>query len=195
MAEEKWRQMASDAIYEMLCASFGMQPDSAEAMKRFVPAYVFEATTPQADRNVNVCYYDIRPASTPNLQYTETTYAPKDAQEPKAMIENHMPITVLFTFYGPDADNDSEYFWTLCQSDVDSSSPRAVLRKKAIVFNGKPEFPAGLDEIEGTFIRRRCDVRLNLVLYNVHYVPYGTVEQIPDFDTSAEIGGGIIVQY
>lgn len=175
-----WRQTVSDAMYQALCAAFRIDPSSEEGMKRFVPAYIYEATTPIADRNMNVCYYDIRPGSEDGFRYIETTYSPKTEQTANATIEKNIPITILLTFYGPNADDDSEYFWGLCQADLDYRSPRSILRKKNIVFSGKPEFPVGLDQVEGTYLRRRCDVRLNLVLYDAHLMPYETVEHIPD---------------
>lgn len=182
-----WRQRVSDAMYQTLCRSFQIDPTSEEGMKRFVPAYIYEATTPIADRNMNVCYYDIRPGNEEGFRYIETTYAPKSGTGAKATIEKNIPITILLTFYGPNADDDSEYFWGLCQADLDYKSPRAYLRKLGIVFSGKPEFPVGLDQVEGTYLRRRCDVRLNLVLYDAHLLPYETVEHVPDITTRLDI--------
>lgn len=175
-----WFETVSDAVYTALCSAFDCNPDKKESMSRFVPAYLFQATTPQADRNVNVCYYDIRPADDPGFNYQTVLYAPKDAQNVAASVRRNIPITVLFTFYGPNADNDSEKFWSLCQADIDYRSPRSVLRKYHIVMNGRPGFPVGLDQIEGTYIRRRCDVRVNLVLRDVNNIGYVPVENPPD---------------
>jgi len=190
-----WFQTVSNAVYQALCATFGVSPESEAGMKRFVPAYLFQATTPQADRNVNVCYYDIRQASDEGLNYTELQYAAKTAQAALATVERNMPLTVLFTFYGPNADDDSETFWTMIQTDLDSTSPRSVFRRNHIVINGRPEFPVGLDEIEGTFIRRRCDVRVNLVYYDTKSKLYNTVEVPPDFQDDGTGKSGIFVQY
>ena len=128
-------------------------------------------------------------------QTIETAYAKSTEADAVAKITRNIPVTVLCTFYGPNADDDSEHFWALCQTDVDNTSPRTVLRRKKIVLDGKPEFPVGVDQVEGTFIRRRCDVRLNLVLYDVHAIPYGTVEHVPETETAAQVSSGIIVQY
>ena len=175
-----WLETTQDAIYKALCASFRIDPESEEGMKRFAPAYLFPATTPIADRNVDVCYYDIKPGEDEGLNYETIEYAPKDDPNVLASIKRNMPVEVLITFYGPNADNDSEKFWSLCQADTDYRSPRAVLRGYDILFNGKPGFPVGLQEIEGTYIRRRCDVQLNLILRDVHKVEYGYVNTPPD---------------
>ena len=187
-----WYETAADAVYKALCAAFLVNPESQEGMKRFVPAYLPNATTPQADRNVNVCYYDIKPADDPGFKYESVIYAPKNAPQVKASVRRNMPITILITFYGPNADNDSEKFWAMCQADIDYRSPRSIMRKSHIVFNGRPDFPVGLDEIEGTYIRRRCDVRLNLVLRDINDIVYEPVEHAPDMvirDTTDIIDG------
>lgn len=187
-----WFETVSDSVYNALCATFGCDPSVKSSMARFVPAYIYQATTPQADRNVNVCYYDIRPDDDPGFNYQTVLYAPKTATNVKASVRRNIPITVLFTFYGPNADNDAETFWSMCQADIDYRSPRSILRNKHIVFNGRPGFPVGLDQIEGTYIRRRCDVRLNLVLRDVNDIAYVPVEVPPDLvvrDTTDIIDG------
>ena len=54
------------------------------------------------------------------------------------------------------------------------------MRKYDILFNGRPDFPVSIDQFEGTYIRRRCDVRLNLILRDVHNVEYDYVDTPPE---------------
>ena len=162
-----WYDSVRDGIYEALCASFGLDPDATTSLDRFVPAYVEDTETPEAPRNVNLCYYSIESYSGDStLDYIMHKQILKNGQT-KTQITKSVPCSVLVTFYGPDADNDAEYFWSMFQWDNGVNSPRAVLRKRNIVPIGKPARPVSLYEVEGTYQRRRSDVRVNLAYLDI----------------------------
>ena len=168
--------MVQDGVYLALCAAFQIDPGSEEGAARFAPAYLPNATTPQAPRNKNVCYYALSVEQGTTFDYTMLETGPSGT-----VVKKTIPVSALLTFYGPDADNDAEAFWSAIQVDTGYGSPRSVLRSMRIVPDGRPGRPVSLFETEGTYHRRRCAVRLDLL-----YLDYqdmgspGTVEEVPD---------------
>ncbi len=182
MEKEPWKKHVSDAVYLALCATFQLDPSSDEALARFIPAYIKDVTTPQAPRNANVCYFSISLMQGTEYDFIETSYSVKN-NLPVATLKKPIPISVLLTFYGEDADDDAEQFWSLFQFDSGPSSARAVLREKNIAPSGKPERPVDVWEVEGTHNRRRSDVRVNLLYKSVTEYSTGLVETPPEITT------------
>lgn len=176
-----WFEEISNGIYEALCAAFEVDPDG-EGLKRFVPAYVEDTLTPQAPRNVNVCYYYVGTYQGDSgfdyIMHKQSTRNGKVVTE----IKKTIPASVLVTFYGPDADNDAEAFWSLFQWDNGVKSPRSILRRKNIVPIGKPARPVSLYEDEGTYKRKRSDVRVNLAYYEVTVKDSSHIDVIPELE-------------
>ncbi len=156
-----WFQNVSDAVYLALCAVFKMNPQSPESMKRFVPAYIESTTNIQAPRNMNICYFALSEMPESGFNYIQLKNIVVD-EVPKVRMERTIPVSVLLTFYGSNADDDAEKFWSDFQWDSGSESARAILRGMNIAPIGKPDRPVSLFETEGTYHRRRCDVRLYL---------------------------------
>jgi len=156
-----WFQTVSNAIALALCACFNVDPSSQEAASRFIPAYLEASTTPQAPRNKNVVYYALSEMQASGFDYIQQRHI-SDKGQSKTVISKTIPVSVLLTFYGSNADDDAELFWSMFQWDSGAESPRAILRSKKIVPIGLPERPLSIFEVEGTFHRRRCDVRVNL---------------------------------
>ncbi len=167
-----WYDNLKDAVYLTLCATFELDPESNDALTRFIPAYEFDTTTPQAPRDKNVCYYSISELANTGYEYTMTEYGTIDGV-PMYRIKNPIPVSVLFTFYGPNADNDAEHFWMMVMHEHGPKGPRGVLRKHdTLIMDMRPARPVCFDEIfEGTYPRRRADVRLNLIHCNVYEHP------------------------
>lgn len=175
-----WYDEVRDGTYEALCASFGLDPDSQTTMARFVPAYVENTMTPQAPRNVDVTYFAIEGyQGESGFDYIMLSQKNANGQA-KTSIKKTVPSSVLITFYGPNADNDAETFWSMFQWDNGVNSPRAILRKRNIVPIGKPARPISLYEVEGTYQRRRCDVRLGLAYYDVSDHDSSHVDTVPE---------------
>ena len=180
-----WFQPVSDAIYKALCAVFGIDPQSNDGLKRFVPAYIHNATNAQPPRETDICYFALS-----ELQGTDFDYFQLKnivvAGVPKVSIQKTVPINVLFTFYGEHADDDAEFFWSRIMWDSGSGSARSILRKSKIVPMGKPDRPLSLFEEEGTFHRRRCDVRMNFAYLMTSDVASGYVNEAPDLVIDSE---------
>ena len=128
-----------------------------------------------------MCYYAVS-----ERQGTAHDYVVSDYRLKKT--STVIPATVLLTFYGPNADNDAEAFWSDVQTDYDPSSGRGALRKLNILIDGRPDRPVSLFETEGTYHRRRCDVRLDLLVMETKDAVYNPVTVPPDFE------GGIFYQ-
>ena len=176
-----WFETVSTGIYEALCASFELDPDGA-GLKKFIPAYVEDTLTPQAPRNVDVCYYYVGTyQGNSGFDYIMHNQETRNGQA-VTEIKKTIPSSVLVTFYGPNADDEAEHFWSMFQWDNGVNSPRSILRRKNIVPIGKPARPVSLYEDEGTFKRKRCDVRVNLAYYEI------TVKNSSHIDTAPDIG-------
>ena len=182
-----WFSTVRDGIYLALCAGFGLDPDSAEAMRKFVPAYIEDTITPQAPRNLDVCYYSVdRYTGDSGFDYIQLVQATNRLGKTVTQIKKEIPATVLLTFYGPNADDEAEEFWSMFQWDSGVNSPRAILRKKNIVPIGTPARPVSLFEVEGTYQRRRCDVRVNLAYLEITEHESSEVDTVPEITSQPQ---------
>ena len=165
-------------VYMKLCRCAFYRCLPINIMKRFVPAYLENATNTQAPRDMDICYFAVS-----ELRETDYDYIQSSVEEDKgvsyAVVKKTIPIDVLLTFYGPDADDDAELFWSRFQTDFGAGSARAVLRGLNIVPIGKPRRPVALYETEGTYQRRRCDVEVQLAYLHVERWAAGTVDNPP----------------
>lgn len=177
-----WYERTQNAVYDSLCAVFGLDPDSSAAEKRFIPAYTEGMTVPQADSNMNVCYYAVaEDDTTRNLDYVMVGHARK-----QITIRKSVPVRVILTFYGPNADDDAELFWSNLLIDTGKLSPQAILSQNSIALNGQPARPHSLPELEGAIWRRRCDVILSLAVYDEQTQASSYVDTPPDVTIEAE---------
>ena len=152
-----WFQDAQNAMYDILCAAFGKDPKAETSLKRFVPAYMPGIMNPEAGYDMNITYYAIS-----ERQMSGMDYLMQSNKENAIGIRRTVPISVMFYFYGPDADEESESFWAWIQCDTGEGSPRSLLRKARMVLAGRPARPMTAPEIAGTLWRRRCDLRVDI---------------------------------
>ncbi|MBP5460618.1 MAG: hypothetical protein J6Y20_00625 [Lachnospiraceae bacterium] len=181
-----WFDKVSIAVAKILCACFNLDPESQEAAYRFVPAYTKDETTPQAPTNKDVVYYALSEMQGSGFDYIQqkTRQVGKNVM---TQIQKTIPVSVLLTFYGSHADDDAELFWSMFQWDSGADSPRAILRGERIVPIGLPDRPVSLFEVEGTFHRRRCDVRLNLAYLDISEHQASAVTEPPEIQTVTQV--------
>ena len=176
-----WIETADQAVFEALCAVFGLSPDSKEASRRFRAAYLREATNPPADRTKDVCYYAISEQTAANLDSIEISYQ-ADAEGMKAVLRKVIPVQCLFSFYGPNSDNDAEKLWSLMYLDSGSGCARSILRRANMVPVPRPNRPLSVPELEGSLWRRRCDLTILFSLLDETSVPVAQVKSAPDIE-------------
>lgn len=183
-----WMETVRDGIYRALCAAFRLEPESQEGLTKFVPAYVENTITPQAPRDIDVCYFNVESYPGDNsLDYVMLNVTGINDGAAKMEIKKTIPCSVLITFYGPNADDEAEFFWSIFQWDNGVGSPRSVLRDKRIVPIGTPNRPVSLYEVEGTYQRRRCDVRVNLAYLEVSEFDVSEVEVAPEIGVQSQL--------
>jgi len=175
-----WYETVCDAVFDALCAAFGMNPETNAALERFIQAYLPNSARPQAARTTDLCYYSV------SEDNTDTAYGYQMIQyeDSKATIKETIPFSVQLVFYGPNADNDAHKFWRLFQFDSGYDSPRSVLRRARIVPNGAVPRPTSLFETEGAYQRRRCDIRLSLAYLDIETRTIATISKAPDLNVS-----------
>lgn len=176
-----WIETADRAVFEALCAVFGLSPDSKEASRRFRAAYLHEATNPPTDRTKDVCYYAISEQTTANLDSIEISYQ-ADAEGMKAVLRKVIPVQCLFSFYGSNSDNDAEKLWSLMYLDSGSGCARSILRQANMVPVPRPNRPLSVPELEGSLWRRRCDLTILFSLLDETSVPVAQVKSAPDIE-------------
>lgn len=176
-----WFQHVSDAVYDALAAALGMDPDLQSTADRIVPAYVQsvpDITTPQYNSNDDVLFFAI------SEEASESESVFIKGAENALEVTQEIPISVLLTFYGPNADDRAEAVRLRLMVDTGANSPRAILRKYKIVLNyglGKmPPRPVSIPELEGTLWRRRCDLRLSMNYLAVESLEMNPVEEVPE---------------
>lgn len=177
-----WYETLRDAVFEALCASFGLDPDSEDALSRFVPAYTEGLTTPQANINADVCYYAISESTDTGFDYIDQTIGEEIINGNTTTvlrIHKTIPVNVLLSFYGPGSDSDAELFWSRVQVNSGYMSPRHILRREGITIESVRR-PVSVPEIEGSLWRRRSDVNLRLNMVSDESVAMQTVEVAPE---------------
>ena len=176
-----WFEHVSDAVYDAVAAAMGLDPGLQSTVDRIVPAYVPGVTTPQYNSNDNVIFYDLSEESAPEAGWVSIRN-----EENALNITKVIPVSLLLTFYGPDADDDAEKVWSRLLVDQGAGSPRAILRSNHIVFNyglGRmPPRPVSMPELEGTLWRRRCDLRLSMSYLCTDELETTTVEKVPEVE-------------
>ena len=177
-----WFRHVSDAVYDALSAAMGLDPEVQSTLDRIVPAYVPGVTTPQYNSDDNVLFFALSEENPANSSYVTVR---NDASS--LHVTEVIPVSLLLTFYGPNADNDAAMVRRRLLIDTGAGSPRSLLRAQKIVFNyglGRmPPVPSSVPELEGTLWRRRCDLRLSLSYLCTESLDVVPVEQVPEIKT------------
>ena len=170
----------NEAIYQALCACFGLAPSSQEASILIRPAYQEPENAPRPPRSADVIYYSVSPDV--SAQEAPPAYS---ADNPAAA--SHMPAvssysawTLQVVAYGPHALLNARKIRAFLFVDG-PGFPRSILRKAGIRPVPDPPEPLLLHEPEGALWRERADltVRLRLEEKETHPMRRGAVTVPP----------------
>lgn len=156
-----WLTEAEYAIATAVCWCAGLDPSTRKAADFVRYTYRDDGTSPQPPRTKNVCYITTSITGSPGLadpiKKTDTT----------TWYSKTIPLEVLLTYYGPDAVENAEAARTGMVVQLGYDSPLSIFKRAnlALVFPIQPTVYA--PEIEDGNWRKRCDLRLNMVLTQI----------------------------
>ena len=148
----------NDAIYQALCACFGLVPSSSYASALIREAYQEPENAPRPPRNKDVIYYSAAPD--PAAAEAPPAYIPEDASQAShaAAVSSFSAWTLTVVCYGPHALMNARKIRAFLFADG-PGFPREILRKAGI--RPVPE-PMLLHEPEGSLWRKRADLTVSL---------------------------------
>ena len=151
----------NEAIYQALCACFGLAPSSQEASVLIRPAYQEPENAPRPPRSTDVIYYSV----SPDVSAQE---APPAYSSDNPAAASHVPVvssysawTLQVICYGPHALLNARKIRAFLFVDG-PGFPRAILRKAGIRPVPDPPEPLWLHEPEGSLWRERADLMIRL---------------------------------
>ena len=144
------------AIYEAICACFGMEPGSEEASVLIREAYQEPENTPRPPRNADVIYYTVQ---TDGMK--EEAPAAYERVHQTWTVHRFCPWTLLIVCYGPQAVSNAGKIRSFLFLDG-YSLPRSILRKAGIYPVPEPKAPMEIYEPEGSLWRKRADLTVAL---------------------------------
>ena len=149
------------AIYQALCACFGLQPSSSDASILIREAYQDPENAPRPPRNTDVIYFSVEPDSA-------ASEAPPEYSAETAADASFAPVVASFAAwklqiicYGPHALINARQIRAFLYVDG-TNMPRCILRKAGIRPIPDPPEPLLLHEPEGSLWRLRCDLTIQL---------------------------------
>ena len=168
------------AVYNALCACFGLPPDSTEASILIREAWQEPENAPRPPRSADVIYFSVEPepaAAEPPPEYrTEDVEGASFA----ASVARYAAWKLQVICYGPHALQYARQIRAFLYIDG-ANMPRCILRKAGIRPIPEPPEPLLLHEPEGSLWRLRCDltIRLRREEKETHPVRQGAVSVAP----------------
>jgi len=149
------------AIYQALCACFGLSPSSTDASILIREAYQDPENAPRPPRNTDVIYFTVEPdtaAEEPPPEYhadnpQQSSYVPS--------VATYAAWRLQVICYGPHALTNARKIRAFLYVDG-TNMPRCILRKASIRPIPEPPEPLLLHEPEGSLWRLRCDLMIQL---------------------------------
>ena len=166
------------AIRKAICACFGIESDSAEALSLVREAYTEPENTPRPARNTDVIYWYLSP------EYGQPPPAYNVAGE---LNGSHTPLVtqtlfyrLLVVCYGPYCESYSQRIRALFFVDG-KGFPREILRKAGVFPVPDPPPVEKLYEPEGSLWRHRADLSITLQVVDTITSPNrrGAIETPP----------------
>ena len=164
------------AVYEALCACFGLSPESAAASALIQPAYSEPENAPRPPRERNVVYYWLEREDAPN------DLAQMQVQEAgQVRILSFLAYRLQIVCYGSRAEEHAHRIRTMMYLDG-AGKPRGILRAAGIYPIPRPAQPAILREPEGSLWRRRADLTISLRVKDSLTATQATINNPPEIE-------------
>ena len=149
------------AIYQALCACFGLQPSSSDASILIREAYQEPENAPRPPRNIDVIYFSVEPDSAASEAPPEYSAEIATDASFKPAVASFAAWKLQIICYGPHALANARQIRAFLYVDG-TSMPRCILRKAGIRPIPDPPEPLLLHEPEGSLWRLRCDLTIQL---------------------------------
>ena len=164
------------AIYEAICACFGMEPGSEEASILIREAYQEPENTPRPPRNADVIYYTVQ---TDGMK--EEAPAAYERVGGKWVVRRFSPWKMVVVCYGKNAVENARKIGAFLWLDG-YSFPRKILREAGIYPVPDAMEPMEMYEAEGSLWRKRADLTIALRVEEemVHPRKVGSVNSTPE---------------
>ncbi|MBR2800362.1 MAG: hypothetical protein IKE04_05745 [Oscillospiraceae bacterium] len=171
-----WQRDSEIGVALALCAVFGLDPESDEAIGFIRYTNRDGQNTPEADANRDVVYITLSTIQDPSTAWASTVYR----EDGSAAQTKTIPLSCLLSFYGMHANEYAEQARSGLMLDTGPGSPRFILRDHALVPVGWPDNPVTLPEPVGGVWRLRSDLRLRLNRLQVDSYPFDPMAQPPE---------------
>lgn len=171
-----WRRDCEIAVALALCAVFGLDPESDEALSFIRYTLQNGQNNAQGDTRADMVYITLSPVGDP-----ATAWASTRAQADGLLVQTKtIPISCLLSFYGDHAEEYAEQAWSGLMLDTGYGSPRFIMREHRLIPVERPERPVSMPEPVGGVWRRRADLRLRLNRLQVDEIQFSPVGQAPE---------------
>ncbi len=179
----------NEAVFQALCACFGLMPSSRQASILIREAYQEPENAPRPPRNTDVIYYSVAPDTA--AQEAPPVYGVETAgQELQILVVSAFSAwTLQVICYGPHALSNTQKIRAFLFVDG-PGFPRNILRKAGLYPVPDPPEPMLLHEPEGSLWRQRADLTVSLRMEEkeTHPVQRGAITVPPAVSIQSERG-------
>ena len=151
----------NEAVFQALCACFGLMPSSRQASILIREAYQEPENAPRPPRNTDVIYYSVAPD--PATAEAPPGYSSEDPADGShaVTVSRFSAWTLQVICYGPHAPANARKIRTFLYVDG-PGFPKSILRKAGLYLVPDPPEPMLLHEPEGSLWRERADLTVSL---------------------------------
>lgn len=146
------------AVFDALCACFGLDRDSAEAIALIHEAYAEPENVPRPPRSRNVIYWTVLQDLSSDPVSTEYNV---EAGSHVPVVNTTLKYQLVVVCYGPDCEAYASRIRSMLFLDG-AGFPRQILRAAGIYPVPDPPQPSLLYEEEGSLWRKRADLTVRL---------------------------------
>lgn len=181
-----WLRESEIGVALALCAVFGLNPESDEAIGFIRYKYRDNQNVPEGLTKRDMVYITLSSTADPSSAWAAVAYksvstVKNGVTEVSIFVEQTKPIPLncLLTFYGDHAREYAEQARSGLMIDTGPGSPRYILRDRKLVPAGWPDNPVTTPEPVAGIWRMRSDLRMHLNRLQVDQYPFLPVAEAP----------------